>query len=141
MTRAYCELGAHCRSKSEKMCKRCSTINRNKSPEMRAAVSTYKKGRPIRMSPLANINSHTPEAKAKRAITMRRKYLGWCPTEYLDLYRKLTRNGPGARFTAAEAKEMVLEQVAKDAKNAPLVIAENLRLMHEKEARRKAQEY
>lgn len=61
-------------------------------------------------------NILTPAGSPARRLAARKQsdfYMGWCPLEYRADYRSLVSN---QRFRAAEAKRMILDQIAADAR-------------------------
>ncbi len=53
----------------------------------------------------------TPERNAKISRTQTERYLGWCPLEYRDEYRRLVRN---AGLKAADARAAIEVQIEAD---------------------------
>lgn len=136
--RAYCELPAACRAKSEKMCRQCTRVHINKSPEQREKVRINKTGVSTPVPDYVRAAGQTPEAKAKRRATYLKTTLGWCPPEHLELYRRITTYNGAYRYTAAEAKKIILDTVAKEAR---IKIRETEEAMRERDERQRASEY
>lgn len=77
-------------------CRSCASRVIGKSETRRAALARTRSAMP-------NISS------IMRAVSLRK--IEWCPLEYRDDYRKIARN---AGYSAAEAKAIILAQVARD---------------------------
>lgn len=136
--RAYCELPAACRAKSDKMCRQCTRVHINKSPGQREKVRKHKTGKSTPVPDYVREASRTPEANAKRRASYLKKTLGWCPPEHHDLYRRITTYNGSSRYTAAEAKKLIMEMVAKEAR---IKIRETEEAMRERQERERASEY
>ena len=89
---------------------RASVKKREANPESRAKVRAngFKQVANL-MSPEVFAKAHSADAMKKRVASLIETRLGWCPPEYRDSYRKLSRK---RHMTAAEAKRIILDEIA-----------------------------
>jgi hypothetical protein len=112
--RPYCEIPTACRATTERMCKRCTIVHRNKSPEIRALHRELKLKNPT-LTPAVMASALTPEARAKAQETRRERAMAWCPAEYREWYKHITRLNIHQRLTAAEARKVIEDEIAAKA--------------------------
>lgn len=106
-------------------CRSCFQVDLNRNPETRA-----KRINALRATIMAPAYRDRLQA---RLTQISRSRLAWCPLEYRDLYRQLTR---AKMLSAQVARSMVEELVAADLKrhHAGYVLPQSIRLCDALEA-------
>lgn len=137
-----------------KHCKSCAVTARNKTPQMREVASrTARKHRVLAREEVQRA-AHSPENIVRReasrqntwmakdpagrrehAIKMAKAKVAWCPASYLPEYRRLVDR---VHIRAADARKMIEQQIAQDAKRE---VADRLADMRAKHARDLASRY
>jgi len=134
--RRHCEHPDACRAKKRgRMCRPCVLVAINADPDIqarrlarsaatiRAKMSDPEFAEKMRQNGLKhgvkNLRAAMPgfqtaEHRAKMSRLRTETMLGWCPLEYRDEYRRLCAAGSSLRFSAAEARRIIEEQIEAD---------------------------